>query len=309
MSMLTRKRIIKVAVEETKGTKVAGTLLLQVEDLQINPTAPYEQRPGSGKYLGNDLPGTIGERSGEVSFTTELLSDGTGGLNAGLIVLFQACGFKQTAKAGEVPETYTPTSDYSVMETVSIDVWEDGNKKGLGGCAGTVTIEGDAGKPARLKWELKGVWQEVATEALPTVTLVSALPMKMSVFTLAAESVMISKYALAVGAEVAYQKDSTLIGVVAGIVVNTDPELSIDPEDQLLTGYKFDEEWLAGTESAVVMTFTDGTDTVTITLAKVVAKELKGADREGIKTYDYIGQINNSSGDDAISMAIAAPPA
>jgi len=300
MSQLTRKRIIQIAVETNKGTKVAGTLLLQVEDLDINPTGSYEKRPGSGKYLGNDLPGTAGEQSGEVSFTTELLSAGSAALNTGLVALFQAAAFKQTL------EVYTPTSDSSVAETVSIDVFEDGNKKSLAGCAGTWTIEGDVGKPAKIKWEFKGVWQPTVAAALPTVTLISTLPMKMTAFTLDGDPVGISKYALAAGAEVAYKKDGVATGVVNGIVVQSDPELSIDPEDQLVSAYDFDGIRLAGTEAAVVMTFSDGTYTATITLAKVNTKDLKGADRDGVKTYDWTGQVNNSAGDDAISIEMGA---
>ncbi|GAH76078.1 unnamed protein product, partial [marine sediment metagenome] len=38
--LLTRKRVIKVALEEPKGGKVDGTQALLVFDLEINPTAP-----------------------------------------------------------------------------------------------------------------------------------------------------------------------------------------------------------------------------------------------------------------------------
>lgn len=300
MSQLTRKRIIQIAVESVKGTKVAGTLLLQVEDLLIDPTMEYSQRPGSGASLGNDLPGTLGERSGDVSFTTELMSDGSAGLNTGLVALFQASGFKQTV------EVYEPTSNVAVMKTISIDVFEDGNKKSLAGAAGTWTIESDVGMPAKLKWEFKGVWQPKVAAALPSVTLIEQLPMKMTAFTLGAAAVNISKYSLALNAKVEYVRDGIEAGVINGLVVQTDPELSIDPEDQLVGDYDWNGLWLAGTVAAVVMTFSDGTDTATLTMAKVVAKELKGGDREDIKTYDYLGQANNSASgaDDAISIAI-----
>ncbi|HOL31683.1 MAG TPA: hypothetical protein PK052_06840, partial [Anaerohalosphaeraceae bacterium] len=72
--MLTKKRIIKIAIETTPGTKVSGSVPVLVEDLEIKPTSPFEQRAGGGLYLGNTVPGTLGELTGTCSFTVELRS-------------------------------------------------------------------------------------------------------------------------------------------------------------------------------------------------------------------------------------------
>jgi hypothetical protein len=72
--MLSRKRVIKVALEDTSGTKVAGTAAVLAEDLEIKAASPFEARSGAGLVLGRTVPGILGERIGTCSFTVELRS-------------------------------------------------------------------------------------------------------------------------------------------------------------------------------------------------------------------------------------------
>jgi hypothetical protein len=205
--MLHAKRVIKVGIEETSGTQVAGTVAVLVEDLVgPKPTAPFEERNGSGLTLGRTTPGTLGEKIGTCSFTVELRStasvtftmpkmqyrevdtgerngimidDANGQLNessgndfltinkgAGTL----GSGIDELLKASGFvlnSTTYSPHSVQANQKTISIDVWEDGRKKSLFGAQGKCAIEFDTGKRVLLKFEFSGNWVAVTDEALP----------------------------------------------------------------------------------------------------------------------------------------------
>jgi len=292
---------IKVALETTKGTKVAGTQALMVEEPKIMPTAEFIKRNGPGKYLGNNAAAVIGAESGTVTFKAELRGTGGGGLEAGLAILLQACGFKKTS------ETYNVHSVHTDQKTVSIDVWEDGVKKGLAGASGTFTLEGADGGSVLISFEFHGVWQAPVDEAFPAFSPSTTKPllMKGGTFTIDSNSIKISKFSLAMNNLVGPRRDvDASSGIAYYLVSNRDEELGMDPEADLVAGYDYHGKWLAGTEAAVSLALTDGTDTVTITIPKAQYKELDPAERDGIDIYETTAQCNNTpSGDDSVTIA------
>ena len=299
--LLTRKRVIKVILEAEKGSKLAGTQAIWVEDLEIKSTAPFIDRRGTGLYRGNEEPGVIGELSGSCSFKVELRGTGASGMELGVAILLQAAGFKQTLEVYNVHSTHTDD------KTISIDVWEDGVKKGLAGASGALTFEGEAGGRMMLNFEFFGVWQAPIDEALPAYAPSTAKPlmMKGSTFTLV-ESIMINKFSLNMGNVVEPRKDVDAAGGIAYFMI-TDydgPILSIDPEADLIAGHDYHGLWLGGTEVAVSLAVTDGTDTVTFTIPKLQYKELAPGDRGGIQIYELTGQCNHSTGDDCVAIAV-----
>ena len=299
--LLTRKRVIKVILEATKGTKLAGTSAILVFDLEINPTAPYEERKGTGLYRGHKEIGVLGERSGTCKFSAELRGDGSQGLDAGLAILLQACGLKKTVEVYQVHSTHTDD------ETISIDVWEDGVKKGLAGASGNVTFEGENGGRMMCNFEFFGVWQAPIDEALPAYAPGTTAPMMMQggTFTLATESIMISKFSLNMGSNPVPRYDVDAAGgIIYYMITDYDTVLGIDPEADKIAGYDYHGVWLAGTEAAVSLALTDGTDIITFTLPKVQYREIAEGDRDGIQIYDITGQCNHSSGNDSVAIAV-----
>ena len=124
-------------------------------------------------------------------------------------------------------------------------------------------------------------------------------------FTLATESIKISKFALDMGCEVIPRHDVDAAGGIAYYAITDyDSVLSIDPEADLIAGYDYYGAWLALTEAAVSLALTDGTDTVTFTLPKVQYRELKEGDRNGIAIYELTGQCNHSAGNDSVAIAV-----
>jgi len=298
--LLTRKKVIKVILEAEKGTKLAGTTAIMVFDLAINPTAPYEERKGTGLYRGPKETGVLGERSGTCNFSVELRAD-TAAMEAGLAILLQACGLKQTVQVYQVHSA--PGDD----KTISIDIWEDGVKKGLAGAMGNVTFEGEAGKRMMCNFEFTGIWQAVIDEALPAFAPAVYPPIRLQggTFTLGGESIKVGKFSLNMGNNVVMRGDVDGVGGIAHYAItDIDPVVSMDPEADLVAGYDFNGIWLAGTEAAVSLAVTDGTNTVTFTLPKVQARELTQGDREGIQIYEFTGQCNHDSGDDSVAIAV-----
>lgn len=300
--LLTRKRVIKVVLESPKGSKAAGTEAILVFDLEINPTSPFEERKGSGLYRGHTVKGVHGERSGVCSFKCELRANGSGGMDAGLAILLQACGLKKTS------ETYQVHSTHASDETISIDVWEDGVKKGLGGASGNVTFEGDTGKRMFCNFEFSGVWQAPVDDALPAYAPGSTAPMLIQggTFTLAGESIKIGRFSLNMGTNPIPRMDVDSTGGIAYYAITDyNSVIGLDPEADLVAGYDYHAAWLAGTEVAVSLIVNDGTDKVTFTIPKVQYRELAEGDREGIQIYDLTGQCNPSSGNDNVAITAA----
>lgn len=300
--LLTRKTVIKVKLESNKGTKVDADQALLVFDLEIKPTAPYEVRRGTGLYLGHNTTGILGELSGSCAFKTELRSNGSAGMENGLAILFQAAGLVKSS------ETYSQHSSPTNQKTISIDVWQDGVKFGLAGAMGTCKITGDIGKRMLCEFEFFGRWQAPIDEALPAYSPSSTLPMRLAggTFTIGSSSLKISKYELDFGNNVILRPDPDGIGGIGYyMITDYDPQLSIDPEADNVATYDFNGLWLAGTEAAVSLTVTDGSDDITISTPKVQIKELSLGDRDGIAMYDYIGQCNNSGATPAISLSVS----
>ncbi len=306
MPLLTRKRVIKIKIEGTKGTYEATDQAVYVEDLEINPTAPFVERGGPGLYRGHKEKGILGIMSGAVSFKKELQGNGSNGLELGLAILLQACGLKKTA------EVYQVHSTHADDETITIDCWEDGVKKSLVGCSGTFTMEGEDGGRVMFNFEFMGRWVAPTDEAMPAwvPSTAAAMRLQSTTFTLGTVAVKVSKIGLAMQANVVVRGDIAAAGAIGYyIITDIDPIFTCDPELELIATYDFHGIWLAGTEGAVNLVLGDGTTGVTIALAKVQARELKESDREGMQILDYTGQCNHDTGGNNSVIITAAAAA
>lgn len=302
MTLLSRKRTVKVAIETVKGTQVAGTLAVSVFDLNINPTAPFAERKSGGNYIGHNEGGTLGERIGTCSFNTEMRVDGSGNIDPTILALLQGCGMLNSTGT-----LTSPTSSIATQKTLSIDVYEDGKKKGLYGAMGTVTITGEYGKKLMLNFEFTGNWVTPTDAAMPTFTPTGyAVFMKNGTFSIGGTEKRISKCELNPGNQVIPLADvNSPTGVAYFGITDTDTTIGFDLEAELVATYDINGIWLAGTTAAVVLECYGGTDTVTFTMPVVEYREIPEGDRDGIIIYDVNAQCRNSSGDDAITISAA----
>jgi hypothetical protein len=302
--LLTKKTAIRVKLETTKGTKITTDQYLFVSNLKTDPAADFIERPGTGLYRGHAARGVIGARKGKVSFDCELRGTGSGGCEAGLAILLQACGLKATSAL-----IYSMHSTHTDDKTISIDVFQDGMNKCLIGASGTWKLGGNAGNRAVFSFEFQGIWQAAVDTALPAANPSTTLPLMMQggTFTIATNAIKIDKFELDIGADVQPREDVAAVGGIAYFMTpDVMPMLSIDPEAQLVANYDFYGLWLAGTEAAVSAVFKNATDQLTIAIPAFQIRELPEGERTGKLIHDMTGQCNHSSGNDGVTLTFAA---
>jgi len=302
---LTRLRAISCKLETTKGTLAAPDSEFLAFDATMDPADSFVERKGSGKFLGHSSAGVLaGSGAAVASFKVELSGSGTSGMNPELAILLQACALKKNS------EVYKPCSTHTDQKTISLDLWEDGKRKRMIGCSGTFQLAPGDG-PLVFDFEFSGVWVAPVNEALPTIDHSTRAPISWAnasnAFTLATKSIKISTFNFNVGNEVIPRYDNGRIAYY--MVADRDPVWTLDPESDLVgvDGYDFFSAWLAGTEVALSLAVTDGTDTVTIAVPKFQYRELKSGDRDGIQTEDLTGQCNISdinTGDDEFTITV-----
>lgn len=303
--MLSEITAIKVGIESPKGSEFVTSQAIYVEDLQINPTGSFIRRNGSGIYLGNTEPGVIGGRMGKCTFTSELRGTGSGGLEQGLAILWQACGFKQSI------QVYNSHSSFSDQKTITIEVWEDGVLKVLYGAGGTFTIEGEEGQRILLRFDFDGLYKDDSDEVVPSYSPSTAAPIMWGggsfSFAQADDEAdqLISKFSLDVGMVVSPKQDVAGPGGVTYMFQSTyDPVVSWDPEALIIATDAVHANWVAGNEGVMQLVMADASDTFTLAMVLVQYKEIPEGIRNNLRIYEATGQCRNSSGNDSIILTV-----
>jgi len=302
--LLTRKKVVQVKLEATKGTaETTGFTDVLVFDPEIRPTAPFEPRRGSGNYLGNAVAGIVGERTGTFTCSAELRGNGTDGMDEGLAILLQGCGLKNSS------ETYAPSSDVSDHKSVTIRVYEDGICKTIYGAMGNVTLESASARRIICNFDFQGIWMSPADMALPAFSPGSEPPPLLigATFTIGGTARKVSRFTIDLGASIKLREDmTTTSGIAHAEIVDYEPTFGCDLEAEQVAIYDINGIWLAGTEAALSIVVGSGAGKeITISAPKLQYREIPEGDRDGILIYDVTGQLNNNSGDDAISIAVA----
>tara|TARA_R100000808_G_scaffold25080_1_gene61488 strand:+ start:7858 stop:8787 length:930 start_codon:yes stop_codon:yes gene_type:complete len=302
--LLARKRILRIATESTKGTAVTTTDYLLVFDLQTNVESTFAERKGGGGFLGHTAPGIVdGILAGSCSFTAELKGTDSAALNTVLVKLLKACGVAQAT------QVYTPTSVPGTMETVTVDVFEDGVQKRLRGAMGNAVFRNGAGGRVLIDFTLTGVWQPPVDTALPTPTFTAVVPMRTNAaagaFTIDSETIKVANWSFDLGNNVILRPDiANQGGSIHALITGRDPAWTLDPEFDKVAGYDFYGKWLAGTTANLSLSITNGTDTATFASTKLQFRDPSQADRDGIQTLDVTAQCVATSGDDEWSLTL-----
>ena len=251
--------------------------------------------------MGHTSPGiNEGTAAGSLKFKTELRGSGATDIDAALAIILQGCGLLKTVKV------YTPTSVHASQKTLAFAVYGDGKKKQLYGAMGTFSAAPDGGRIV-LDCEFSGVWQAPTDVALPTVAYSTRAPISWgyssNAFSLAGQSIKISTFTFDLGNQVVTRWDNGRVSY--SMITDRDPTMQIDPESDLVAGYDLYGAWLAGTEVAISLALTDGTDTVTLAATKFQYRPPTEGDRDGIMIDDVTGQFNITAinvGDDEFTL-------
>ena len=306
--LITDLEVIEVNLETTKGTVDTDTLVdVLAEDVVINPTGDAVDRKGTGLYRGKNEPSVIAGRPGECTFAVELRGNGLQGLDIGLAVLFPACGLEKTV------EVYQVHSDVDNDETVTIRVYQNGLLKTLYGAAGNVVIEPEevAGR-ILCRFTFTGLYLEEANVALPTYAPSAVAPMLLDgvTFTVATVVKVMSSFSLDLQNNVVARPDAAVAktGIRNFMITSNNPMLSAIVEEQLLSADARSDvhaDYLAGSEFAVVLAFTDGTDTITFAIPRWQYETLNQGELDGIRTRELSGTCRHSaSGNDSVAITV-----
>lgn len=302
--LLGRRRIIRVILETEQGTAIdPGTAELLTYDAMIQPDDNMIVRePGSGS--GGRFPSERGPGTCTCTFRAELRGDGTDALDAGLEVCLQGCGM---TLAGSV---YSPESVIATQKTISISVWRDGHYERCYGAMGTWELTGEFGKQMFFEFTFQGLYAEEADEALPVAANSTQAPIRFAgaTTTLGALSPKMSRIAIIQNNPVEMREcGDAAEGVIHAMIgPNRNYTVGGDPEDTAAATFDFRALWLAKTESAFSVLFTDGTVNVTIAAPKVQLMPPQEAARDSKAVFEMLGQCNTDDGDDELTITTAA---
>jgi hypothetical protein len=303
-----RRRLLYVSQESTKGTYVTPATALLVQELEIRRATEYEMRAGTGLYIGGNEVGSLGPNLGVCRFKTQFMSTGAAAaLDAGLAIMLQGCGFLKTS------EVYTfPTSSVTAQKCCSFGsnelIGASTLFKSLSGAMGTVTFEKTMpGNKLTCSFEFFGVYREIVDAAVPAWSPSVVAGMKASAFTIATAAKKIASFSLDCGQNVIAEPDANGTEEIASyIITDAEPRLMVDPETELAAGYDYDGVFTAQTTAAISMVFNDGTYTATFAMPAAEIIEIGNKERDKLYAWDLTYRLNNSSGDDALTITMGS---
>lgn len=279
--MLTEVGAIMVILESPSGTEGVTDQPIYVENLAINPTGEFIERPGRGAFHGPEMKGVIGGRHGKCTFTTEMRTDGSNAFDAGLAILLQACNYVKTL------EVYT-IAKIATQKTITIEVWEDGVLKVLYGAAGKFTVDYATNKRVLFNFDFDGLYKAESDESVPAyVPTGTTMMFGSGAFTVLTESHMISRFTFDSGNVVVPRYDVTGAGGILHYQTTyPKPTASWDPESALVAADDVHADWLGESTGTLSLAVGDGTDKVTLDCGKVQYMEIPAGARDNIRIHE-----------------------
>ncbi|HOQ06078.1 MAG TPA: hypothetical protein PKY88_12795 [Anaerohalosphaeraceae bacterium] len=304
-----RRRLLFITLESEKGVWTLPDIPVLAEDYEFTRATEHSPVAGGGKYIGPNNVGSLEPNLGICKFKVRFRSTGSSAaMSADLAALLQACGFKKTN------EVYTfPTSSWSDQKTLSIASYEiiggSALHKGLSGAMGTCKfVKTIPGQKLEVEFEFKGVWREVSKESIPVSWSPNSIAgMKASAFTIDSAAKKISSLEIDGGQSVVPEPDPNGTNEVASfIIADVSPKIKVDPETELPDSYNYDSLFESQTPAAIQAVFDDGTYKAVFAMPSAEIIQIENKDRDGIYAYDLTYSLNNSSGDDALTITMGA---
>lgn len=170
--MLTRRSIIRLALEATYGTDPAiGSFdELLAWDINVEPKGELLERNIMRDSL-SPISSVVGLKEQGLAFKTELKSAGPGTVPE-MDLLLVGCGFGTAAHSGTAPIVYSLKSAESDVKSLSFLVYKDGNMHKITGNRGTIKFTMEAGKHGICDWTFQGLYNAVVAATIPDLSLV-----------------------------------------------------------------------------------------------------------------------------------------
>jgi hypothetical protein len=303
MPLLRKRRVLAAKIEATPGdaeTLAAADGAFNVFDPQINPSIEFAERPGQGVF--SPLPGTLGARGGQITFTTEIYSGATTPPWAS--TLLPACGFIETTGVF-APVSKPPGPDG--VKTLTLGLYEDGRLKVLRGCMGTFVITFPAGRKPTIAWTYTGLWVDPtdATLIAPTYPTESPLRFASAALTIGGVTPKIEQMTIDAGNTVVLREDANdASGYATALVTDRRIVGSINPEAQKISADDVYGDWLSRAQKALAMTLGGDNNQIKFAAPKLQFTNVQDADRNGmiVDQIDFQLCRDDAAGDDELTI-------
>ncbi|MGI9202671.1 MAG: phage tail tube protein [Woeseiaceae bacterium] len=305
---LTEREVILLKVESTYNTDPTPTpaadAILVRSASWAHEGARMADRPLINSTLGTPKK-LFGGSLLAVSFEAELKGSGSAGTAPEIGQALRACGLDETVVAS-TSVTYQPVS--SSIESCTIYYYQDGKRKVLTGCRGTVSFNMAAGEPGIASFTFTGHEGTPTDTALVSPTFdatepetIKGLSLTVNALTHAIESV-----GLDVSNTVSMPADVTASDGYGEIrLTKRDINGTINPEDVLLATADFIADWKADTERAIdtgVIGSAAG-NRYQVNIPRAAYRDVSLGDRDGIRVLDLSFGATENAGDDEFTLA------
>lgn len=311
-----QRQHVAVKAEASEGvdeTPADADVIAPVFDVDWVASAEPNEREAVQDSFSN-LPVIIGERSAEITFSTEVKGSGTAGTAPpNLSAPLQACGFSETIVAA-TSVTYAPVTDQPTSVTVE---FREGSTdttvhvKKILGARGNVTFTGEKGGLLIANFTFSGVYVE-PTEAAAQYVSPSISPNPEPFLNIAfsfqgVSSLKIQAWEVDMGVETSLRNDaSAATGNTSAVIVGRDPVGSINPELTDVATINYFNNWTTNTEGVLsfVLGATAG-NILTFNAPKTQITNITQGDRDQMRIEELELQYNQSAagGNDELTLA------
>jgi hypothetical protein len=305
--MLINREVITVKVESAYNTDAtpAATDAVLVEDpswsnegLRINERNPVKPTFGREQSV-------YGGHLRTVTFSAEIKGSGAAGTAPEVGGLMRGCGFGETITPA-TSVVYAPVS--TGIESVTIYYYQDGLLRKITGARGSVSFTLEAGSRVMASFTFTGHDAGTTDVALVTPTYDSTLPpvVVSAPFTFGGDSDIISSLEFDMANNVSMPADISASDGYGEIrITQRRPTGSMNPEAGLIATKNWETILSGSTQSALATGAIGGTagNIVQFSMPSVGVVDLAPGDKEMVRVYDTSIEINESSGDDEVSIS------
>lgn len=308
---------VAVKIEGTEGTDsvpTASDVIAPTYDAEYTPSVEmFERNNTQGSF--SRLPQIAGERSGQITFATELKGSGVAGTAPpNLSAPFLACNMGETIVAS-TSVTYAPVSTGGSSATVELregSTTTGAKQKKIVGARGTWVLEGVKGSPVLVRFTFTGRYIEPLDTAIVLLTTPAPGPnpepfLNTSFSFQGVATLKVQTVTLDIGNNVVLRNDANQAsGNFSAVITDRSPIGNIDPEQEDQATANFFNDWTTNSEGVLsyVLGATAG-NISTVSAPKAQITSIAEADRDGLRTEGLDLQLNQSAdaGDDEISIA------
>lgn len=303
MVLRRRRRVLAAKAESTPGTAEtlsASDAAFNIFDAEFSFDTPLIKRAGQSSF--SMRTGVPGPRLCSVTFSTDLVGEGSAGNPSWANIFLPACGMAYTA-SGQV---YAP--DTGSTDTLTIGVYQDGLRKLCVGAMGTFTIELNSGEPGRVNFEFVGKYGGTTDVALLAPTYPTTTPPRFAsaTLTIGSDTPKVSSVSIASNNELTARADATdATGYLSTIITGRAFGGNMDAEAELVAAVDHYGDYLASTEATLSCVIGSANNRVTISAPKLQYTNVQDGDREGILLHGLDFDLNRSAsaGDDEFTIA------